>query len=502
MYMYMDGNRYTITGSEGYAPLSPPPSQGSPAIGVKNCPPNTIPIDIIFSHKARIKCIVKQVKKKFPTTRNEKASACEPDNGGIVIIVDSGKGENKTLSVFYHPSQFKSKGGSSTDASCGGGGNCSQRAADQSPILTDCLREFFENTEDDEQAFKDNINKIYIFVRHGWGWHNNEDNKSTKTNWYYSSSKTPGQGWDADLFDDNIAANQDTGDQQLIGNKPNGFQDAVNAGKTLGVILESISKYIKPCIEALFCSDLQRTAETGNIALAAAKNISPVLQFPSKFIILPCNHELPSGTCEGIKVSTFSGFSPSYENETSLPAQGTGIWGTTFGDKPSLGLEYESSKYRKFYSGVRKTGMRSGTRTRGKCHDFVFPENIEWTLDSMNLTPAQWLKRASTTPQQQTAEAAPAPAAEAAPAAATVSENSRTDDSDQEAADDNDKASPPKKKNWWNPLTKGGRRKRKTMQKRKRRTKRKQKRRRVRVTLCKKKVFHKCKTRKHRKRRS
>ena len=396
------------------------------------------PVDIIFSHNARIKCIIQQVKRNYPDA-NKGVSECEPDNGGIVVIVDSGKKGNEELSVFYHTSQLKLPKPNQT-ATCSKG-DAAQLVPDLKHFLSDKLNIPLSP-----------IRQIYIFVRHGWGWHNASANKKTKINPFYSSSTTQGEGWDSNLYDD------PTDDSK------NGFQDAVKAGKTLGQVLATINTITTVCIKALLCSDLQRTAETGNIAVFYAKKADPNIKFPEEIIVLPCNHELPKGTCEGGMVSMKSG-STSWENETSLPdaepdsrlttidlpnrPPGPGkLWGKTFGppnnDQQYLvrdnSLPYDFSAYYQFYSGARKTGIRSGVRDRQKCHDFPFPRNVEWALKDRDARRvwAQGVKERK------------------------VKE----------------------KKSWW-----GGR---KTRQAKRRR------RRRVKVSLCKKKTFHKCKSRKAR----
>ena len=611
------------------------------------CGPNTIPADIIFSHKTRMMCIVKDLKNRYPR-QNADVKAKEPRNGGIIIFFQH---EDGSFSIYYPDNQYKSSTSLLGDRTSG-------------EALTNFWRTL---ARESTQLTRGPVIKIYVYVRHGYGWHNNKENKKPGSKW---GETTPGKGMDSSLYieppmvtitsdmnpkstrsdasvtftvtsnepvfrqgntgeglvldieklkgeigattrqkhrremwwideakvtpefskaaddyayilagdpkpsedgksmritfnipqettDDlnsgaenyvkckveaqeglvtlnpgqstgtvagqphsipsvkskptsfkwyyttmpNYPWNKDPSPTPSLPDAKNGFLDAENAGLNLVIVLNALELGIREpygegddghgiCIQAVFCSDLQRTAQTAQIALSVVKeqeywkNIS----FPTDLIILPCNHELPD-TCGGwweMPVGFKSGISPSYENETTW-SEGNKEWGsvpiTYFPDARRGWLQpmhIDASKYSQFYDGARgKTAV-----DRDHCSNFVFPKNIEFVLNKL--------------PSRLTRNIPPAPVA------APASTGSNPQDG---TADESDtKASLPKKaekKGWFHRMgfKKGGR-KRKTKQKRKQRTKRKQKRRRVRVTLCKKKVFHKCKTRKHRKRHS
>ena len=51
-----------------------------------------VPIDIIFSHKARMTCIVEELKNRYPD-QNRDVKAKEPRNGGIIIIFEPSKAQ-------------------------------------------------------------------------------------------------------------------------------------------------------------------------------------------------------------------------------------------------------------------------------------------------------------------------------------------------------------------------------------------------------------------------
>ena len=443
--------------------LPPPAAATAPVAGFGGgdntvCSSDTIPVDIIFSHKTRMQCIIKQLKKRseaYATKSgvpdvNVAIRPCVPKNGGIIIIVEQADRE-KPLIVIYPPNQYK------IDKKTAGKCPVPVEGGDEASVF---------------QSFADKINAIeaiarfFVLVRHGWGWHNDETNKKRKApspiKW--RSNEEAAEAWEAGLgYDSNLFASSASTSGTETGE--NGFEDAVKAGTKLGNILQAAaSAREKPlCVNRLYCSDLQRTAETGNIAIAAAKEVlKENMTFPQTMYVLPCNHELPSKTCEGMGVSMAAGLSPSYENESSLEKNDK--WGKTFGGKPIAGLTYDKTKYLQFNKGVRKTGPMA-TWSREHCNE-PFPKNIEWMeapAESSSPQSESWTKWAQTMGSQ---------------AGLASQEGSY--------------------------MNVGGRRKtkQKRKQKRKRRTKRKQKRRRVRVTLCKKKTFHKCKTRKHRKRRS
>lgn len=373
-------------------------------------------VDIVFSHNQRMRCVLDSTR----SPGEEKAP--QPKNGGIAIVFQVADGKFKR---FYDATQFK-KSAVPDDA--------------QNTTFIKHLRKWLQ-----ENPYH---TKAYVYVRHGEGWHN------VHKGWWGLQKAASSAGKDSRL-------------------EQKGEEDARGAGTLLGQILAELAT---PA-QAIFCSDLQRTGETAQIAICSARaelmaagsellgsNASPS---PNRIIVLPCNHELPKGQCgawAGISAVSFSS-----ENETSLPArqpvgfsgagaEGTTVWGrrsdSASGCAKDERLAYDYSSYYKFYAGGPRgpSGARNVNLSRLKCRDKPFPENITWTLANLTVP-------VSTAPNAT-------PVDEDAPHWVDATEGK------------------------W---TGGGRR---------RKSRRKTKRRRVRVTLCKKKSFHKCKSRKYRKKSS
>jgi broad specificity phosphatase PhoE len=377
-------------------------------------------VDIVFSHNQRMRCVLDSTREPG----DEKAP--QPKNGGIAIIFEIAKGRFKS---FYDPTQFK-KDAVLDDA--------------QDTTFIKHLRKWLL-----ENPYR---TKAYVYVRHGEGWHN------VHKGWWGLQKAASSAGKDSRL-------------------EQKGEEDARRGGMLLGQILAELDTPV----QAIFCSDLQRTGETAQIAICSARAElvkaeseqlllgSDTAPSPNRIIVLPCNHELPKGQC-GAWAGLSAG-SLSSENETSLPARqpmgfsGAGAEGGTVWGHGSDRLEegncaidnrlaYDYSAYYKFYAGGPRgpSGARNVNISRLKCRNKPFPENIIWTLANLTVP-------VSTAPNAT-------PVDEDAPHWVDATEGK------------------------W---TGGGRR---------RKSRRKIKRRRVRVTLCKKRSFHKCNSRKHRKKRS
>ena len=94
-----------------------------------------------------MRCIVENLLKKFGKGLISTPYAnYEPKNGGIIAISES----NQKYSIFYHHTQLKKQDKSGDD---------------------------FSFEEQFDTWIKMNQGTIYIFVRHGQGWHNIHKNK-------------------------------------------------------------------------------------------------------------------------------------------------------------------------------------------------------------------------------------------------------------------------------------------------------------------------------------
>ena len=301
-------------------------------------------VDIVFSHNQRMRCVLDSIRGP------DEKKAPQPKNGGIVIIFQMANGKFKR---FYDSTQFKKDGTKDTKDNT----------------------TFFKKLE---EWFKENgttalsARKTYVYVRHGKGWHNVHKNLER----IFSP-----RGKDSHL-------------------EPEGITDAETAGTLLGQILKRLGLPI----QALCCSDLQRTAETAQIAICVARRSlgdggllgATNAPSPNRIIVLPCNHELPKGQCGAW--AGLSAASLSSENETSLPArqpvgfsgegaEGTTVWGKMGSSPQCMWLPYDYSAYYKFYAGGPRgaSGARNVNLSRFKCRDKPFPENITWTLNNLTV---------------------------------------------------------------------------------------------------------------------
>ena len=256
--------------------------------------PQVTDLHIIFSHKGRMQCILQHLKD---------ASVSEPKNGAIIVIAQRNNNrEIRPEDTFYDPSQYKN--GNDID-----GG-------------------FIQNFSDWFNNYSREQVTLFIFVRHGVGWHNLDSNKTKK---WFMKDKIKGQNWDSSLdFDkSNLDALTDV------------------SAPLLQQLLEKINEnsrnpeIIKP---KLYCSDLQRTMQTAKIVLAGID----IIPNNDVVYILPCNHEF---SCKDSEKNVNEAKNENkYENVTSLPDE---AWGSIpdEADVAYKPLQNDIFGYLAFYNG-------------------------------------------------------------------------------------------------------------------------------------------------------
>ena len=270
----------------------------SPGGGNLDTAPQVTNLHIIFSHKGRMQCILQDLLNK--------RGISEPKNGAIIVIAKKANSEIGLNDTFYHPSQYKE-------------GNDSDKS----------FIENFSNWFNKNYSLKE-VKEVtlFIFVRHGVGWHNLDSNKRMK--WFMRKKKgNKGLNWDSSLLFDEK------------------YLDALTrvSGQLLKNLLEKINEnsrnpeIIKP---KLYCSDLQRTMQTAKIVLAD----NPYIKKNDVVYILPCNHEFSCKDSEA-NVKEFKN-EKKYENVTSLPDE---AWGSIPVDLTHKPLKYDIIGYLAFYYG-------------------------------------------------------------------------------------------------------------------------------------------------------
>ena len=278
-----------------------------------------ISLNIIFSHKGRMRCIVENLLKKSEDKEiiSRQYKNYEPKNGGIIAISES----NETYSIFYHHSQLKKQNKSGDDS---------------------LFDEQFDRWIQNKQG------TIYLFVRHGEGWHNRDDNKRLKM-----FNNKFGEGLDSSI---------ETTPVNMI---------QLNSS---GILLNYMIKQIKSDSISLYCSDLQRTYQTAQIVLNNVDLIKSQADNSFTIQVLPCNHETEKCDEEKVEASDITN-RVSNENTTAIDNE---RWGEiTADDKVVLNLNKE--KYTDFYGGGSRN---SPGRDRKKCRDYKFPKNVKYTDDT------------------------------------------------------------------------------------------------------------------------
>ena len=282
--------KYTKDSHDASAGVSP----GGDTLDSK---PQVTNLHIIFSHKGRMQCILQDLLNK--------RGISEPKNGAIIVIAQRNNNrEIQAEDTFYDSSQYKE-------------GNDSDKS-------------FIENFSIWFNTYSREEVTLFIFVRHGVGWHNLDSNKRKK--WFMRKIKgNKGLNWDSSLLFDKK------------------YLDALTrvSAPLLQELLEKINEnsrnpeIIKP---KLYCSDLQRTMQTAKIVLAGIdRNIIPDNDV---VYILPCNHEFSCKDSEAnVKESKNE---KKYENVTSLPDEAWGSIPVHLTHKP---LKYDMIGYLAFYNG-------------------------------------------------------------------------------------------------------------------------------------------------------
>ena len=353
-----------------------------------------VKLHIIASHKARIQCILKSIDMPNPP---------EAKNGGIIIILqkpnkkydtifsNSQQKPNKKYDIIFTNSQQKKK----DDANKKSNGAIENNEA---TVINDEINKKISDFE--------NCTDIYILIRHGKGWHN--ENKQKKYFMAIPGFSEYGKNIDSNLLEE-------------------GVEDAKNAGKKLNQIYSNIKdKFVVDDID-LYCSDLQRTYQTLYLALKqisdlqssgieivdvdSSKQISNLqssgvkivdvdsskkIQYngqEKKILILPCNHEVGDMTqCEG---EFGQKFNISNENQTSYGRNRN--WGELIleGEKVPAASEIlcNFTPYKKFYNSESRNYNLLKSETREHCTKWKFPKNIEYV--QKELKPSQ-----VSTPQQ------------------------------------------------------------------------------------------------------
>ena len=279
-----------------------------------------ISLNIIFSHKGRMRCIVENLLKKSDNKKiiSRQYKNYEPKNGGIIAISES----NGTYSIFYHHTQLKK----------------------QKELGDD-----FSFEKQFETWIRNNQGTIYIFVRHGEGWHNIH-----KTKKYLPGHRNNfGEGLDSS-----------------IETTPLNMEELKSSGRLLNYMINEINSVSI----SLYCSDLQRTYQTAQIVLNKVDLIKSQEDNSFTIQVLPCNHETEKCDEEKVEASDITN-RVSNENTTAIDND---TWGDiTADDKVVLNLNKDN--YKKFYD----NGSRSSPGTdRKKCRDYKFPKNVEYTDNS------------------------------------------------------------------------------------------------------------------------
>ena len=319
------------------------------------------PIHIIFSHKGRMQCILNSLYSKNKLDMdNINGSAEEPANGCIIVLART----PLKYKGFYHNSQYKSSKGQDMN------------------VFFEAFKLWWKKLEETLVAENEasaaaaavpvwalaedaitSVNELYIFVRHGYGWHNSH--KYTK---FLLQNNTPGEGLDSSLL-----------------YEPEWLILLLKASVLLNYIITHITDANHSKNISLYCSDLQRTMQTARFVLYDLKNN---VTCPDTVHVLPCNNEFTCvyGETEEKRIKKQVISQSQKENTTSI---GSNVkWGEVKDNLPIgynifQNLKYDDRGYLDFFAGVPRGQHHAHSAGRKPCRDF--PENINfmksWTVE-------------------------------------------------------------------------------------------------------------------------